>query len=232
VNNWLNVIQKKLLPPRCIFCGQQGFADMDICSDCFADLPRNTHCCYRCGENFATAILSPQLCGRCLKNSPHFDDTHAPYLYQDTIRYLITQLKFGQQYKNARLLGNLLAEHLSKTAEKPECIIPMPLHRNRYRQRGFNQSIEIAGHIAKQLQIPIDFYSCIRNRDTTQQSNLPAKQRLKNIRHAFTLTKPLNLKHVAIVDDVLTTGATASALALAIKQSGVSRVDVWVCARA
>ena len=190
------------------------------------------HCCYRCGESFATAITSPQLCGRCLKNPPHFDDTHAPFLYQGNVRYLITQLKFAQQYKNARLLGSLLARYIATTAERPEYLIPIPLHLNRYRQRGFNQSIEIARHLAKQLQIPLDLHSCIRNRDTTQQSNLPAKQRLKNIHLAFSLAKPLGLAHVAIIDDVLTTGATASALALTLKQSGVSRVDVWVCARA
>jgi ComF family protein len=232
VNNWLNIIQNKLLPPRCILCGQKGFADLDLCDDCFADLPRNSHCCYRCGESFATAILSPQLCGRCLKNSPHFDDTHAPFMYQGNVRYLITQLKFAQQYKNARLLGTLLARHIANTAQRPECLLPIPLHLNRYRKRGFNQSIEIAQHLAKQLQIPLDLHSCVRIRDTTQQSNLPAKQRIINIRKAFSIAKPLAFEHVAIIDDVLTTGATASALALALKQSGVSRVDVWVCARA
>jgi ComF family protein len=232
VNDWLNIIQNKLLPPRCILCGQKGFDDLDLCVDCFADLPRNTDCCYRCGESFATAILSPQLCGRCLKNSPHFDDTHAPFLYKDNIRYLITQLKFAKQYKNARLLGALLAKHIANTAEKPDCLLPIPLHLNRYRQRGFNQSTEIARHLAKHLHIPLDLHSCVRNRDTPRQSNLTAKQRLKNIRLAFSISKPLDVPHVAIIDDVLTTGATASALALTLKQSGVSRVDVWVCARA
>ncbi len=148
------------------------------------------------------------------------------------MRYLITQLKFAQQYKNARLLGTLLAKHIANTSQRPECLLPIPLHLNRYRQRGFNQSIEIAQHLAKQLQIPLDLHSCVRIRDTTQQSNLPAKQRLKNTLHAFSIVKPLGLEHVAIIDDVLTTGATASALALALKQKGVSRVDVWVCARA
>ena len=133
---------------------EQGFADLDLCADCFADLPRNLHCCYRCGESFATAIQTPQLCGRCLKNTPSFDDTHAPFLYQGNIRYLITQLKFANQYKNARLLGTLLAGHIKNTAEIPECIVPIPLHRNRYRQRGFNQSIELARHLYQAIANP------------------------------------------------------------------------------
>lgn len=206
--------------------------EMDLCADCFADLPRNSHCCYRCGESFELAINTPQLCGRCLKKSPHFDDTHAPFLYQGNMRYLIAQLKFSHQYKNARLLATLLTKHIRETSELPDCIVPIPLHLNRYRQRGFNQSIELARHLSKQLAIPLDLNSCIRNRDTAHQTSLPAKQRRKNMRRAFSVEKSLPYQHVAIVDDVMTTGATASALAQALKQSGVGRVDVWVCARA
>lgn len=232
MNNWLNIIQNKLLPPRCILCGQAGFDALDLCKACFDDLPRNHDCCYRCGQHFEIAITSPQLCGRCLNKSPSFDETHAPFLYDDSLRYLITQLKFHQHYKHARLLGTLLARYLAETAELPECIIPVPLHRNRYRQRGFNQAIEIAYHLSKQLSIPLLLNSCIRNRDTAHQTDLPAKQRLKNIRQAFTVIKPIPYQHVAIVDDVMTTGATASALAQALKSHGVNRVEAWVCARA
>jgi len=230
--NWLKTIRQKWLPPRCILCEAPGFDNLDLCVDCFADLPRNIDCCYRCGESFAIASVSPQLCGRCLQKTPNFDDTHAPFLYQGNVRYLIARLKFGKQYKNARLLGGLLADHIGKTAELPDCLLPVPLHVKRYRQRGFNQSIEIARQLAKQLAVPLDLHSCIRNRDTLQQTSLPAEQRQKNLRKAFSVVKPLAYQHVAIIDDVMTTGATASALALALKQGGVGRVDVWVCARA
>lgn len=125
-----------------------------------------------------------------------------------------------------------MAQHIIKTAELPDCIVPIPLHINRYRQRGFNQSIEIARHLSKQLTIPVDFNSCIRNRDTAHQTSLPAKQRRKNMLSAFSIEKKLDFQHAAIIDDVMTTGATTSALAFALKQQGVSRVDVWVCARA
>ncbi len=148
------------------------------------------------------------------------------------MRYLITQLKFSHQYKNARLLATLLGRHIAQTADLPDFILPVPLHINRYRQRGFNQSIELARHLSKLLGVPLDLTSCIRSRDTVHQTSLPAKQRRKNMRLAFCIKKRLDFQHVAIVDDVMTTGATASELALVLKQSGVSRVDVWVCARA
>lgn len=226
------LLLKKCLPPRCILCGEPGFADLDLCKACFDVLPANHTCCYRCGLHFDMPILAPQLCGRCLNKAPGFDETYAPFLYDDRLRYLIGQLKFHQNYKHARLLGTLLARHLVQSVELPECIIPVPLHRNRYRERGFNQSIEIARHLAQQLSLPLDLNSCIRNKDTKHQTKLPAKQRQKNMRRAFSVIHCLNYQHVAIVDDVMTTGATASSLAHALKEHGVSRVEVWVCARA
>lgn len=232
MNNWLNIIQKICLPPRCLFCGQPGFDDLDICQACFADLAANHACCYRCGQHFDMPIATPQLCGRCLKKSPSFDETFAPFLYDDHLRFLITHLKFNQRYKHARLLGSLLARHLAVCAEFPDRIIPVPLHHRRYRERGFNQSIEIARHLAEQLEVKLDLGSCVRQRNTAHQTGLPAKQRQKNMRQAFSVVKPFAGQHVAIVDDVMTTGATASALADALKRHGASRVDVWVCARA
>lgn len=215
-----------------MFCGQPGFNEMDLCRDCFIELPRNSKCCYRCAEPFETAIQTPQLCGRCLKKPPSFDESHAPFLYGDGLRFLITQLKFNRQFKHARLLGTLLAQYLTDNVELPECIIPVPLHPNRYRERGFNQSIEIARHLARQLSLPIELNSCIRNRDTAHQTDLAAKQRGKNMRHAFTVRQTLAYRHIAIVDDVMTTGATVAALADTLKKHGANRVDVWVCARA
>lgn len=232
VHNCLNIIQDYLFPPTCILCGGSGFDSQDICQPCFNDLKRNIHCCYRCAEIFETANIAPQLCGHCISTSPEFDETYAPYIHQDEIRYLIAKLKFNRQYKNARLLGYLLAQHLQKNAELPELIIPVPLHKLRYQERKFNQSLEIAKTVSKQLQIPIDHTSCIRTRNTIHQTDLPAKQRHKNIKNAFKVQHPINAQHVAILDDVMTTGSTANELAKILKKQGVSHVDVWVCARA
>lgn len=205
---------------------------MDLCRDCHTELPRNRNCCYRCAEPFATASPIPRLCGHCLSSPPAFDETIAPFLYNGSMRHLVTGLKFAKQYQNARLLGRLLADHLSDNAETPDCILPIPLHKKRYRERGFNQAIEIAQTVSKRLQIPMSLYDCIRHKNTAHQSQLPAKQRRKNVRKAFAVGKPLNYNHIAILDDVMTTGSTASELTKTLKQVGVERVDVWVCARA
>ncbi len=232
VYNWIDIIQEYLLPPTCILCGSAGFNSHDLCDTCYSQLPRNTLCCYRCAEILETPINAPMLCGNCLSRHPAFDETYAPFIHQGAIRYLINSLKFGAHYKNARLLGQLLAEHLAKTAERPELIIPVPLHQARYQQRSFNQAIEIARTVAKELQIPLDLTSCKRHRDTEHQTLLSAKKRRKNLKNAFSIVRPIDAKHVAIIDDVMTTGTTSHELAYVLKKVGVSRVDVWVCARA
>ena len=230
--NWLDIIQNKLFPPTCILCGNPGFNAQDICEPCHWHLPRNLHCCYRCAEIFPSPTATPTLCGRCIGDLPAFDETYAPFIHQDEIRHLVTGLKFGSQFKNARLLGGLLAEYLQKTAETPELIIPVPLHPARYRERGFNQAVEIARIVSKEMEIPPDYSSCIRLKDTPHQTGLTAKKRKQNLRQAFLIKKSLTARHVAILDDVMTTGSTVNALASALKKTGVSRVDVWVCARA
>jgi len=108
----------------------------------------------------------------------------------------------------------------------------VPLHKARYRQRGFNQSIEIAKAAGKALQIPVDMQSCVRHRDTPHQTQLTAKQRRTNMKNAFSMVKPITAGHIAIVDDVMTTGSTVHELAISLKKAGVARVDVWVCTRA
>jgi ComF family protein len=231
VNNWLNIIQDTLLPPTCILCGNSGFNSKDICETCYRRLPKNNLCCYRCAEMFTSPIALPALCGRCLSETPAFDETYAPFIHQDEIRHLITGLKFGAQFKNARLLGCLLADHVDKAAEKPGCIIPVPLHKARYHDRGFNQALEIARTVSKTLEIPVNYTSCIRHKDTPHQTGLSAKKRRQNLRRAFSVQNPMH-GHVAILDDVMTTGSTVNALAKELKKAGVGRVDVWVCARA
>ena len=253
VYNWINIIQDYLLPPTCILCGNPGHNSRDICHLCYTQLPRNNLCCYRCAEILEPPATAPVLCGRCLSSHPAFDETVAPFIHQGAIRYLIGNLKFGANYKNARLLGLLLADHLTnlsgtdlhlpegcragkpdmkQTAERPDLILPVPLHKTRYRRRGFNQAIEIARTVAEEMQIPLDLTSCRRHRDTPHQTQLPAKKRRKNLKNAFSLIKPIHARHIAILDDVMTTGSTAHELAYVLKKSGASRVDVWVCARA
>ncbi|PKM13090.1 MAG: phosphoribosyltransferase [Gammaproteobacteria bacterium HGW-Gammaproteobacteria-3] len=232
MNNWLGIIQDYLLPPTCILCANPGEGGMDICRACKDQLGKNTPCCYRCGALFVQHTPRPLLCGACQKSPISFDETHAPFIYQGAIRYLISGLKFRAEFKNARLLAMLMAEHLATLAEHPEFLVPVPLHPSRYRERGFNQALEIARTLGREMGIPVHFDGCIRQRNTPHQIDLASKQRRKNMKNAFAVRHFPNAGHVAIIDDVMTTGATASELAMAMKRAGAARVDVWVCARA
>lgn len=220
-----------LMPPYCILCGAKGVKNRDLCEACYLELPKNTPRCYQCASDF-TKSYSNVLCKNCLKNPPAFDETLAPFLHYRGIRYLILQLKFHNHHPSARLLGDLLTDYLEKTAELPDCIIPVPLHKNRYRERGFNQSIEIAQRVSQRLNCPLDIHSCIRHRDTAHQVGLTGEQRNENIKNAFSISPHFKAKHVAIIDDVMTTGSTVHELALALKIAGCHRVQIWVCAKA
>lgn len=229
-----NMVQNFLtyfMPPRCILCGDKGFENRDLCESCYLELPKNTPRCYQCASNFVTSNSSI-VCPNCLDSAPAFDETFAPFSHDRAIRYLIIQLKFHNHCPSVRLLGSLLADYLKKTAELPDCIIPIPLHKNRYCERGFNQSIEIARILSKRLELPLDLYSCSRHRDTAHQIGLTGTQRNENIKNAFSISPKFNAKHVALVDDVMTTGSTVNELAAALKIAGCHRVQVWVCAKA
>ncbi|HEY8219566.1 MAG TPA: ComF family protein, partial [Methylobacter sp.] len=202
VYNWINIIQDYLLPPTCILCGNPGYESRDICHSCYKHLPRNILRCYRCAEILEAPAISAQypsevLCGRCLSKHPAFDETFAPFIYHGAIRHLVSTLKFGASYKNARLLGMLLAEHLKQTAERPDLILPVPLHKSRYHQRGFNQAIEIGRTVANEMLIPLDITSCRRHRDTPHQTQLSAKKRRQNMKNAFSIVKPIHARHIA-----------------------------------
>ena len=126
-----------------------------------------------------------------------------------------------------------MAEHYAQQDARPEVIIPVPLHTGRLRERGFNQALELARPVAARLRIPINIHACARTRGTAAQSDLPAAQRTKNVKGAFELREPLKEVHrVAIIDDVMTTGATVDELARVLIAAGVENVQVWVCARA
>lgn len=232
VNNWLNIIQNYLLPPTCILCNSPGYLQRDLCQDCYQDLPRIQHGCVICAIALPVGAPEMSICGDCQSWPPAFDHTIAGYQYQHSMRYLVTQLKFNAQFKNARLLGQLLAEKAIASSTLPEAILPVPLHNNRYRERKFNQCIEIGKEVSRQLHIPLLLDTCIRQRDTPHQAELKRKQRLKNLHNAFAMQRPLDLQHVAILDDVMTTGTTLHEMAYLLKKNGVKRVDAWVCARA
>lgn len=137
-------------------------------------------------------------------------------------------MKYGEKFQLAQALGNKLAGCVS---ELPDCLVAMPLHPERLKQRGFNQSLQLAHSISKQLDLPVLLYACQRVRNTSSQSSLPWKDRNSNVRKAFICTAEVAGKHVAVIDDVMTTGASLNELALALLNAGASEVSAWVVAR-
>ena len=230
-----------LFPSRCILCRQTVSEaavnrDIEICSACCKDLPLNKPCCISCALPLAEDINENVLCGSCIKKSPTFDYCYSLFRYEDKIISLVHQLKFAEKISYARTIGEMLVTRLQAeirlTKEKPECLLPVPLHKARLRQRGFNQSIEIVRVVAKKLDIPIEYDAVKRQRSTVTQTGLNAKQRQQNIRGAFRVTAEINVKHVLIVDDVMTTGSTVNELARVLKKNKVERVGVLCIARA
>lgn len=220
-------------PPRCVLCGSPGFSDMDICEVCYHDLPWIGSACTQCAIPLAKHSGDHLKCGLCLKKPPAFDRSLSLFSYEKEAVTLIHQLKFNEKLPVSRLLGGMLADVVQRSGiELPDCILPVPLYKKRLKQRGFNQSTELARPVANAFSIPLDLQSVNRVRDTQSQTGLDKKQRRKNIRAAFEIVEPLHVKHVAIVDDVVTTTSTVNELARILRRAGVRRVDVWSIARA
>lgn len=216
--------------PQCLFCALPApGTGIDICHYCLARLPFNFHACRYCAAPLAVA---GDICGRCLVSPPLFTRTLAPFHYAPPIDRLISRLKYRGKLQGARILGALLAEFVRGRSELPELIIPMPLHPRRLRKRGFNQATELARVTGRALGVPLERHCCRRTRATGQQTQLARRERQANVRGAFSMQRSLPVKHVAIVDDVMTTGSTAAELARVLLASGTERVDLWVAARA
>ena len=208
----------------CLLCGAATPTGA-WCAACDASLPRlNSSHCPVC----ALPTWDGAICGHCLKSPPHFKRTLAVYSYAFPLDKLILALKYASKFHLAKSLGDKLAKCVCIL---PDCLVAMPLHPSRLRERGFNQSLQLARSIGQQLDLPVQPFSCQRIRDTPSQSSLPWKERGKNMRKAFSCEGDVAGKHVAIVDDVMTTGATVNELALALLNAGASEVSVWVVAR-
>lgn len=224
----------KVLPHHCLLCNKISHLDKDLCQTCWLTLPWSLSACHQCGRALEIAHTEPLCCGECLKHPPHYDTTITPLLYQDTIIPLITKLKFYNNLSAARLLGELITERAlanTPTTALPTLLIPVPLHPKRLRHRGYNQAILIAKHIAKLTQIPMNHTLCQRVRHTPPQSKTSALTRRSNIVGAFKMKKSCLAKHVALIDDVMTTGATVDGLSHLLKQHGVEKISIWCAAR-
>lgn len=215
-----------LLAQDCQLCSAPSGRNL-LCDACLRSLPRITAACPRCAMPSPAAAL----CGQCLKAPPHFDATLAALRYAFPADRLVLGLKYGGRLPLANLLADLLADILSLRPGAPHLLIPMPLHRTRLAERGFNQALEIARRLASVSGCPVRTDGIVRTRDTGSQSELPADRRRANVRGAFACRHDLSGATVAIVDDVMTTGASLDELARVLKRAGAARVENWVAAR-
>ena len=207
----------------CFLC--RGAARGILCPACDADLPRLAGTlCPRC------ALPSPgaAVCGRCLADAPHYDATVAALAYRFPADTLVHSLKFRGQLALAPLMGDLL---IDKIRERIDLVVPVPLSRERLRERGYNQAVEIARHVAKERRVPLELTIMTRERNTQAQADLPWSERARNVRGAFRCERSLDGAAIAVVDDVMTTGATLDELAATLKRAGAARVINWVIAR-
>jgi len=222
-------LQRWLWPWRCLLCGATGLDGVDLCADCAAELPRNRSCCARCALPLAAPAA---LCGECLRRAPPWDAAWAPFRYGWPLDRLEARFKFGRDLAAGRALATLWQREPIPLA-KPGLLLPMPLHRTRLRRRGYNQALEVAKPLAQHLGVPLRHDVLLRIRGTAAQTELNAVARRRNVRGAFALRAGIALPaHVAILDDVMTTGATLAECARVLKRAGVRRVDAWALARA
>lgn len=238
-----------IYPKVCLHCNDVGHNGMDFCERCLQRLPWVEFTCVRCALPLPSSNAA--VCGTCSNRELYFDYASTPFQFDGFIRDAIYQFKFNNKLNQGKLLAQLLLRHIEKMQlEIPELIIPVPLHKKRMRQRGYNQALEIARIVSKELgnnlgsvfaeenakeyKSKLDYNTVYRNRDTSVQMELLAKQRHKNVKGAFSVKENstiLKNKHVCILDDVMTTGNTVNEVAKCLKDAGVERVGVWCIAR-
>ncbi len=243
VDGWFSRLGRVLLPPRCLVCGEPGSGGRDLCEACQRALPWNRCACMHCGLPLFAPEASPGateggtapeplVCGRCLRRPPPLERVHAAFRYGFPVDRLLPRFKFHRDLAAGRELAHALRRSLEEAAgrERPDALVPVPLHPARLRERGYNQALELARPLARAFAIPLAPEALERVRDTAPQSGLGALARRRNPRGAFE-AGAAPPAHVVLVDDVMTTGATLSECAKVLRRAGARRVDAWVVAR-
>ena len=222
-------LSRLLLAPRCLLCADPGAEGRDLCQRCTDALPWNRSACARC----ALPLPAPApACGACLGQSPPFTAATAALVYAFPVDRLLPRLKFHDDLAAGAVLADLIAPVFA-AAERPDALVPVPLHRTRLRQRGYDQALELATPLARSLDLTLHANWLRRVRATGAQSELDARHRRDNVLGAFACASRHDLPgHVAVFDDVMTTGTTLAEAARTLLAAGVARVDVWVVARA
>lgn len=216
------------LQQHCFLC--HAYSDKVVCPQCQQDLPyrRAITYCTQCG----VPLLKSNYCIRCIKMQPAFDHSYYCLYYHYPIKPMIHATKYYKDLVMLSYLGHMMCESIH--ADLPDVFIPVPLHPRRLKERGYNQSLVLANILGHYHNIPVDIHTSQRIKYTEHQARLSPDNRYKNVYNAFKVKKPFpkSWQHVVLVDDVMTTGNTAHALAKEFKKVGVKQVDIWVLARA
>ena len=222
-----------IYPPRCCICmdflGEHPTERRDICDACFSTFNKITHpFCSICGIPFKSKVEEDHLCEKCLRKRPFYDELRAPYLYDEKLMDAIQLIKYSGKSYIAKFLGELLgafAKNLNQVT-KEMIIMPVPLHRKKLKQRGFNQSALFVKELSPVLEIEIDFFTLIRTRYTKPQTGLSLEDRRKNVNGAFEVrgNNEIKGKSIILVDDVATTGNTMNECARILKKAGCKKV--------
>jgi ComF family protein len=216
-----------LLPGHCVMCAQPSEVPADLCAACDRALPWIVAACVRCALPCDAAC-----CTDCRRLPPPYDRAVAPLRYVEPTIGMIHRLKFAGSRVDARVLGGLLARRVrAETGCRPNVIVPVPLGRARLLRRGHNQAALLARWVGDALDIAVDYRSCTRIRETPPQTGSSRAARLRNLAGAFAADGSLAGRHIAIVDDVLTTGSTVAEIARTLRAAGADTIDVWCAAR-
>ena len=240
----MNLVQDVLqrlvctLPTACIVCARNVNTTENLCRECLHDLPWIKAACSCCGE-YSHLPLTKQVCTRCELAPPPFRFCKGIFRYEKPVNVMLSGFKFNARFEAGFALGSQLARHMRDhylSQRSPDLLLPIPLHPNRLRERGYNQATEIAKLAASSCNIPLQRQLLIRERNTVPQTETgSARNRLRNLQGAFRVaevTELQNVKSIAIIDDVVTTMATIIAATKALQSAGVENVEIWCVARA
>ena len=219
-----------VIPPRCLLCQDVVMKGQVFCCGCEAELPYNDASCARC----AAAIPAGELCGDCLRSPPPFDIAFSPLRYHHPVDHLVQLLKYADNPAMGRMMGRYLGGELYaiRSTPWPDAIVPVALHRDRLRERGYNQALEISRSVSRMIGIPVDKSLVLRCKPTSPQVGRTKKDRQQNMLNAFKLKRPPRFDHYAIIDDVITSGATMRAIAGVLRAGGVEKIEIWSFTRA
>lgn len=227
VDDWRRRALAVFAPARCLYC-ETATAETLLCPACTGRLPWNHSACPGC----ALPQLHAARCGECLRQPRPFDQAWCAFTLDAPVQSAIHGLKYQARFQAARALALGMAAALRARAEPlPALLVPVPLHPRRLMVRGYNQALELARVLGAELAIPVCAQAARRLRPTPDQIGMSAVQRRRNLHGAFACTPQVQGLHVALLDDVMTTGATLGELARAARQAGAARVEAWALAR-